>query len=87
MTPVKLLLKPKRKNIMMKRRRQNQQKVRVSTMYISDIRDVGSRDARPAPPRAKMAAPARPDPEKFQHCPAPPRPAPKKDSAAPPRKY
>ena len=26
-----------------------------------------------APPRAKMAAPARPDPEKFQHCPAPPR--------------
>ena len=28
---------------------------------------------RPAPPRAKMAAPARPDPEKFQHCPAPPR--------------
>ena len=31
------------------------------------------RDARPAPPRAKMAAPARPDPEKFQHCPAPPR--------------
>ena len=27
----------------------------------------------PAPPRAKMAAPARPDPEKFQHCPAPPR--------------
>ena len=40
-----------------------------------------------APPRAKMAAPARPDPEKFQHCPAPPRPTPKKDSAAPPRKY
>ena len=32
-----------------------------------------TRDARPAPPRAKMAAPARPDPEKFQHCPAPPR--------------
>ena len=28
---------------------------------------------RPAPPRAKMAAQARPDPEKFQHCPAPPR--------------
>ena len=26
-----------------------------------------------APPRAKMAAPARPDPEKFQHCPAPPQ--------------
>ena len=29
---------------------------------------------RPAPTRAKMAAPACPDPEKFQHCPAPPRP-------------
>ena len=34
---------------------------------------VTTRDARPAPPRAKMAAPARPNPEKFQHCPAPPR--------------
>ena len=45
------------------------------------------RDARPAPPRAKMAAPARPDPQKIQYCPAPPRPTPKKDSAAPSRKY
>ena len=26
---------------------------------------------RPAPPWAKTAAPARPDPKKFQHCPAP----------------